>query len=83
MRASGIVRKVDYVGRIVIPSHLRRNYNINVGDPMEIYQEGEYIIIGKYLPKCVFCGETESVDAVRDKFVCQVCKEAIINYKLL
>jgi transcriptional pleiotropic regulator of transition state genes len=55
MKSTGIVRKVDELGRIVIPKELRRTMNIKEGDPLEIYTEGEQIILKKYAPVCLKC----------------------------
>ncbi|MCG8482598.1 MAG: AbrB/MazE/SpoVT family DNA-binding domain-containing protein, partial [Clostridia bacterium] len=56
MKATGIVRKVDELGRVVLPIELRRNLNIEIKDPLEIYVDGEMIILKKYAPACIFCG---------------------------
>ena len=56
MKATGIVRKVDELGRIVLPIELRRTLNIEIKDPLEIYVDGESIMLKKYQPACVFCG---------------------------
>ena len=55
MKATGIVRKVDELGRIVLPIELRRTLNIEIKDPLEIYVDGESIMLKKYQPACVFC----------------------------
>ena len=73
MRAFSIVRKVDSVGRISIPSQLRSMQNINIDDYMELYQEGALIILKKYVPKCVLCGGTEKVETYKTKFICHEC----------
>ena len=54
MKATGIVRKVDELGRIVLPIELRRTLNIEIKDPLEIYVDGESIMLKKYQPACVF-----------------------------
>ena len=56
MKSTGIVRKVDELGRIVLPIELRRTLDIDVKDALEIYVEGSQIILKKYEPACVFCG---------------------------
>jgi transcriptional pleiotropic regulator of transition state genes len=77
MKSTGIVRRVDELGRIVIPKELRRTMNIEVGDPLEIYTEGEQIILKKYAPGCVFCGEVDRIVNFKGKHVCLKClKEA-------
>ena len=54
MKATGIVRKVDELGRIVLPIELRRTLKIEIKDPLEIYVDGESIMLKKYQPACVF-----------------------------
>ena len=57
MKATGIVRKVDELGRIVLPIELRRTLDIAERDPLEIYVDGPSIILNKYQPACIFCGD--------------------------
>lgn len=73
MKATGIVRKVDELGRVVLPIELRRNLNINIKDPIEIFVDGEYIMLKKYEPACIFCGNAKNVKVVRGKNVCEEC----------
>mgnify|MGYP002467371418 CR=1 FL=1 len=73
MKATGIVRKVDELGRIVLPIELRRNLDIKVGDPIEIYVDGDYILLKKYEPACIFCGNAKNVKNVHGKNVCEDC----------
>ena len=61
MKATGIVRKIDELGRIVLPIELRRNLNIDIKDPLEIYVEEGMIILKKYEPSCIFCGDAHDV----------------------
>ncbi|NMR89793.1 AbrB/MazE/SpoVT family DNA-binding domain-containing protein, partial [Vibrio parahaemolyticus] len=61
MKSTGIVRKVDELGRIVIPIELRRTLNISVKDPLEIFVEDDKIILRKFSPSCTFCNETKDV----------------------
>lgn len=79
MRAIGTVRKIDSVGRISIPSQLRSMHDINTDDYMELYQEGTYIILKKYVPKCAFCGGTEKIDTFKTKFICHDCMNIPVN----
>jgi transcriptional pleiotropic regulator of transition state genes len=58
-KATGIVRRVDELGRIVLPIELRRVLGIQEKDKLEIYTEGDTIILHKYAPGCVFCGDTD------------------------
>ncbi|AKC63200.1 SpoVT/AbrB family regulatory protein [Clostridium sporogenes] len=73
MKSTGIVRKVDELGRIVIPKELRRTLNIEEGDGLEIYTEGEQIILKKYAPACIFCGEAKEVINFKGKNICKIC----------
>ena len=73
MKATGIVRKVDELGRIVLPIELRRTLDIEIKDPIEICVDGDYILLKKYEPACVFCGNAKDVRRVHDKNVCSVC----------
>ena len=73
MKATGIVRKVDELGRVVIPIELRRNLGIDLKDPLEIYVEGEQIIFKKYEPACVFCGNARNMTNYKGKNVCEDC----------
>ncbi|GGE19557.1 AbrB family transcriptional regulator [Marinithermofilum abyssi] len=73
MKATGIVRKVDELGRIVLPVELRRTMDIDVRDPLEIYVDGSNVILKKYSPSCIFCGKVEEVRAYRNKNVCVQC----------
>lgn len=73
MKATGIVRKVDELGRVVLPIELRRNLNINIKDPIEIFVDGDYIMLKKYEPACVFCGNAKDVRVIRGKNVCAEC----------
>ena len=77
MKATGIVRKVDVLGRIVLPIELRKNLDIEKEDPIEIFVDGDYILLKKYEPACIFCGNAKNVKRVRDKNVCDDCLKEI------
>ena len=77
MKNTGIVRKVDELGRIVIPIELRRTLNIEIKDPVEIFVDGDYILLKKYEPACVFCGNAKEVVSVNGKNICQKCLDEI------
>lgn len=74
MRNTGIVRKVDELGRIVIPIELRRTLDIEEKDALEIYVDGEQIILKKYQPACIFCGEASDITEFKGKRICKKCK---------
>ncbi|MNP43139.1 Transition state regulatory protein AbrB [compost metagenome] len=69
MKATGIVRKVDELGRIVIPIELRRTMGIDIKDPLEIFVDGEKIILRKYEPTCIFSGSAENLINFRGKMI--------------
>lgn len=73
MKSTGIVRKTDELGRIVLPIELRNNLNIKEKDPLEIFVEGSSIILRKYQPNCLFCGSTKNLKEFNQKLVCQKC----------
>ncbi len=73
MKSTGVVRKVDELGRIVIPIELRRTMGIEEKDALEIYVDGEKIILKKYEPACIFCGNAEDVINWRGKNLCKSC----------
>lgn len=78
MKATGIVRKIDNLGRIVIPKELRETMNIEVKDPIEIYvDENDKIILKKYQPACIFCGNAEDTIDYKGKVICSECLEKI------
>ncbi|MFA5528358.1 MAG: AbrB/MazE/SpoVT family DNA-binding domain-containing protein [Peptostreptococcales bacterium] len=77
MKATGIVRKVDELGRVVLPIELRRTLNIEIRDPLEIYVDGEFIILKKYEPACIFCGNAKDVKRLHDKNICSDCLSEI------
>ena len=73
MKATGIVRKVDELGRIVLPIELRRTLDIAERDPLEIYVDGSSIVLTKYQPACIFCGDSGDIITYKGKNVCEVC----------
>ncbi|MDR3593813.1 AbrB/MazE/SpoVT family DNA-binding domain-containing protein [Clostridium sp.] len=79
MKSTGVVRQVDPLGRIVIPMELRKTMNIKDGDALEIYTEGDTIILKKYVPGCSCCKEVNNdlkeVNGVR------LCKKCIDKFK--
>ncbi|QNO14899.1 AbrB/MazE/SpoVT family DNA-binding domain-containing protein [Alkalicella caledoniensis] len=77
MKSTGIVRKVDELGRVVLPIELRRTLNINIKDSLEIYVDGERIILKKYQPACIFCGEADNINYFKGKNICESCIEEI------
>ena len=79
MKNTGIVRKVDDLGRIVLPKELRRTLRIDIKDALEIYVEEDKIILKKYEPACIFCDEAKDVVNYRGKNICQDCLTEMLN----
>lgn len=73
MKSTGIVRKVDELGRIVLPIELRRTLDIAEKDSLEIYVDGSSIVLKKYQPACIFCDDAQDVVHFRGKNVCAKC----------
>lgn len=73
MKNTGVVRKIDELGRIVIPKEIRRSFNINEGDSLEIFTEEGNIILKKYTPGCHCCDEMEGLTEVLGLKLCTSC----------
>ncbi len=79
MKSTGIVRRVDELGRIVIPMELRRTFNIDVRDPLEIFIDEDKIVLSKHNQTCVFCGGTENMQIFKEKNICRSCHNSLTN----
>lgn len=77
MKATGDVRKIDELGRIVLPSKLRKSMDIEENDPIEIFVDGESIILKKYEPTCIFCSEAKNVAVYKGKNICSDCMDEL------
>ncbi|MBR2241029.1 MAG: AbrB/MazE/SpoVT family DNA-binding domain-containing protein [Clostridia bacterium] len=73
MKSTGIIRKLDELGRVVIPIELRNKFNISEKDPMEIYVDGSNIILKKYESNCIFCGKSDNLKEFKEKQICSNC----------
>ena len=73
MKATGSVRRIDELGRVVLPIELRRTMNLEVRDPVEIFMEGEAIVLRKYEAACLFCGGSHQLTAFKGKQICGEC----------
>ncbi len=80
MKSTGIVRRVDELGRIVLPIELRRTLDIEIKDPLEIYVDGNTIILKKYEPACVFCGNAKDIVTFNGKNLCPNCINKIKEF---
>ena len=77
MKSTGMTRQVDELGRFVLPVEIRRALDIKVKDPLEIFVDGDMIILRKYQPACIFCGDATDVIFFNGKRICAKCLEAI------
>ena len=77
MKAKGIVRPVDPLGRVVIPVELRRNLGIKTDDSLEVFVDGEFIMLKKYEPACIFCGNAKDVQNIHGKNICRTCLDEL------
>lgn len=73
MKSLGIVRKVDELGRIVLPIETRRRLELEPGDGVEIFVEKDRVILKKYEPSCLFCGDADDIVVYKDKRICKNC----------
>lgn len=79
MKSTGVVRRIDELGRIVLPIEIRKNLNIGNRDTVEIFVEEDKIILKKYEPACIFCGNADNVVLFNGKLVCRDCIEKLKN----
>ena len=79
MKSTGIIRHVDELGRIVIPKEMRKKMDIANSDPVEIYVEGDKIILTKYNPSCSFCGSDDEIIEFKGKKICIHCFNELKN----
>lgn len=77
MKSTGIVRKIDELGRIVLPIEMRNRLEIGPGVGVEIFFENSSIVLRKYAPTCVFCGETEGLIEFKGRKICRHCVDAL------
>ncbi len=80
MKSTGIIRKVDELGRIVLPIELRRTLDISEHDELEIFMEKDRIVLLKFEPACIFCGSARGLLTYRGKNVCQACIHRMNEY---
>ena len=73
MKSTGIIRRVDELGRVVIPMEIRNQFDIAEKDPIEIFVDGSSIILKKYEKSCFFCGNTKKLSQYKDKLICNKC----------
>ena len=75
VKSTGVVRRVDELGRIVIPIEIRKTLGINIKDPVEISMQSNTIILKKHESSCTFCGNGRDLIEYRGKYICKNCKK--------
>lgn len=79
MKSTGVVRKIDELGRIVLPIEIRKTLDIQQKDALELFTDGNKIILQKYQPSCIFCDQVEDIVYFNGKRVCSDCIEKMKN----
>lgn len=77
MARTGIVRRLDHLGRIVLPRELRDTFGIERGDLMQVFVDENRIVLEKYAPGCVFCGELSHIQFFRARPICPDCRQSL------
>lgn len=79
MKSTGIVRKLDELGRVVIPKEIRNKLDIEEKDPIEIYVDGNAIILKKSVSGCIFCNNSKGLTTYKEKLVCKNCLDKLCD----
>ena len=79
MRATGVTRRLDDLGRVVVPKEIRNHFGINNGDPVEFYVDEFGVYIKKYEPGCTFCGNALKISNYKGRNICQACASEIAD----
>ena len=79
MKSTGMIRRVDELGRVVIPKEIRKKLIIEEKDPMEIYVEGHSIVLKKVEENCIFCGKSKDLINYKDKLICKKCLSELFD----
>ena len=79
MEAGGYTRKVDELGRVVLPKELRQYLDIEAQDMVEVTADEDRIILTKSVPRCVFCGGQSGLVKHMSKYICAQCVQAVVN----
>ena len=77
MKSTGMIRRVDELGRVVIPKEIRNKLDIQEKDPLEIYVQEDCIILKKDESNCIFCGNTKDLTEYKEKLICKKCLKAL------
>ncbi|MGN1113302.1 MAG: AbrB/MazE/SpoVT family DNA-binding domain-containing protein [Acutalibacteraceae bacterium] len=79
MKPAGFLCNIDNLGRIVIPAPVRKTYDLNKGDAVEIFTDENGIMMKKYNPSCIFCGGVENISSYKGKNICESCIKKLSN----
>lgn len=79
MKSTGMIRRVDELGRVVIPKEIRNKLDIQEKDPIEIYVDGDCIILKKFESNCIFCGNTKDLIEYKEKLICKKCLNNLLS----
>ncbi len=77
MKSIGIIRRIDSFGRVVLPMELRRLMDLDQDSAVELYVDGDNIVLHKYNPACIFCGSFDSIKSFEGKIICEECAKRI------
>lgn len=77
LKSAGIIKRLDKLNRFTIPAELRNKFSIYENDLMEIFTEGDFIVLKKYEPNCIFCGATKKLVSCNNKLICTKCSESL------
>ena len=78
MKATGFIKKIDELGRIVIPKDIRRTLGVSNGEALQFFLDGETVVLKKFGQECLFCGSGEALTELKGKFICDSCKKELI-----
>ena len=81
MKSTGITRRVDELGRIVLPKELRKDLDIGTRDYLEIFKDEDSIVLRKYSAGCIFCGSMDDCVDHYGKKICRKCVKELANAK--
>ena len=73
MKPADCICKIDKLGRVLIPKNLRQRLDLSVDDPIEVFTDGDALVLKKYRKKCAFCGSEENVISFKEKYICRAC----------
>ncbi len=77
MKSTGMIRRLDELGRVVIPKEIRKKLEIGEKDPIEIYVDGRSIVLKKIEENCIFCGSDKNLITFKDKLICKKCFDSL------